>query len=159
MTTELEVTDFLWGIVRAIQPDLVIETGAYKGTSTLRMAEAVHANGHGHVHAIEVAPDLALEASRVVAGLPATIHQLDALEFTPPGEVDFVFFDSRHTQRGAEFRRFYPWMTRSTVVAFHDTAKIPGVQTQVDALEQAGYVRSINLPTLRGISVAQVSKP
>lgn len=44
----------LFGLVRALQPEFVVETGIAAGISTSFLAAALIENGHGHLHSIEL---------------------------------------------------------------------------------------------------------
>jgi hypothetical protein len=53
MASEFEVGDFLHGLIRLIKPKVIIETGYYKGDSTLPMAKACYTNCTGLIHACD----------------------------------------------------------------------------------------------------------
>jgi predicted O-methyltransferase YrrM len=48
-TAELEVLEFLKGLVTTVRPKLVVETGTFMGISTLWIAEGLKENGFGRV--------------------------------------------------------------------------------------------------------------
>ena len=52
-STEIEVSDLAWGLVRATQPSLCVETGAAWGQTAERIGWALAANGHGHLYTLE----------------------------------------------------------------------------------------------------------
>src|SRR6266852_5466918 len=56
MTAEAEVLEFLRTLVTTIKPELVVETGAFSGISTLWIAEGLKANGRGRVISCELDP-------------------------------------------------------------------------------------------------------
>lgn len=152
MATEVEVLDLVGGFVRALQPDVVVETGTWRGFGAQAIGRALQANGHGHCWTLEIVPALALEAADRCDGLPVTCLVQPAQEFEPPGPVDFAWFDSETDQRVAEFRHLRRWMHRRTVVGFHDTAPRHRYRPQLDALG----IQLLDLPTPRGVTFGRV---
>ena len=51
--TELEISKLVGSLVRAIQPEYVVETGTYHGHTTFEIGAALAQNGHGRVVSIE----------------------------------------------------------------------------------------------------------
>jgi len=47
--SEVEMGELLYGLIRMLKPDLVVETGTYKGGATRYMARACKENDSGHV--------------------------------------------------------------------------------------------------------------
>src|SRR5258708_3945530 len=54
MAIELEVGEFLNALVRMTKPSIVVETGTHKGFSTLMIAQALKANGKGHLYTFDL---------------------------------------------------------------------------------------------------------
>ena len=52
-STELEVGEFLYGLIQIMKPEWVLETGTYKGVSSSYMASSLKDNGHGHLDTME----------------------------------------------------------------------------------------------------------
>lgn len=162
-STEIEVSDLAYGLVRALQPRCCVETGSGHGQTTRRIADAIVENGHGHIFAIENHEGRA-DALRDIPA--ATVVCLDSLEWTPPPgtTIDFAWLDSWYEFRVPEFVRYQPWMRSGTIVCFHDSApghgshRIPSgndLRTEVeDELKPYGSV--IHLPTPRGVSIFEV---
>jgi predicted O-methyltransferase YrrM len=153
MATEVEVLELVAAMVRATQPEIVVETGAWLGHGSQAIGEALAANGHGHLWTLEVLPDLAVQAAERVAGLPVTVVVCPSLEWTPPGPLDFAWFDSETHLRTAEFEAYRPFMHHRTVVGFHDTAPRHAYRPQLDALG----IQLLDLPTPRGVTFGRVT--
>lgn len=49
---------YLYVLCRALRPSLVVETGVAYGLSSAFILQALHANGHGHLESIDLAPRL-----------------------------------------------------------------------------------------------------
>lgn len=155
--TEYEVIELVRGLIRALQPDYVIETGSYKGLMSKAIGEALQQNGHGQLDTVELDPELAQSAAATCEGLPVTVHTGDSLSFTPRKTVDFVWFDSALKLREPEFRRYRSHFARHTLVGFHDTGTRFKLRPRLEQLEAEGLLKAIYLPTLRGLALATVS--
>lgn len=145
------------GFVRALQPEIVVETGSAFGFGSEAIGRALQANGHGRLYSLEVNPERVQIARRRVAGLPVDIVEGDSLEFTPPGEVGFAFFDSYPELRADEFRRYLPSMRPMTVVAFHDAAPHHAVWPSIEKLEEEGLLKAFRIRSPRGLAIAQIT--
>lgn len=155
--TEIEVTELVGAMIRAIQPDHVVETGTYRGHTAEAIGRALAANGHGRLCTIEHDEVLAGEARFRCVGLPVVVVNGDSLSFCPPWPIDFAWFDSGDRIRGDEFRRFYPFMHARTVVGFHDTGPQHQVFEQVEALVDEGLLtRPLLIHSPRGVCFANV---
>lgn len=156
IATEHQVTALVAAFVTALQPDYVVETGTYQGHTAQAIAEALQANGRGHLDTIEANETRAREATATLAGLPATVHHTSSLHFHPTREIDFAWFDSAPNDRAPEFKHYRGWMYHGTIVGFHDTSARHKVRPKVEALASEGLVRVIFLPTWRGVAFAEV---
>lgn len=164
-SSEVEVSDLAWGLVRALQPDYCVETGSGFGQTSKRIGEALEANGHGKLYAIEIDQEKALATAQRCSGLPVEVWRKDSLLFKPPCNlIDFFWLDSWYEHRVPEFLRYRPWMRAGTIVCFHDTApehgshRIPsGRDLRTDIEAQLGaIIRLVHLPTPRGVTIAEV---
>ena len=162
-STEHEVTVLLYGLARALQPELAVETGAAFGYTSYAIGLALKANGHGRLVTLETDPARAAAAAQRCAGLPVEVREQSSLDWTPPAALGFAFFDSAYELRAEEFRRYLRggWLREGTVVAFHDwTSGLRGhhydVRAAVRQLDDAGLIRPVFLPTPRGLVIAEV---
>jgi len=168
-STELEVTELLAALCRALQPDFVLETGTAFGQTTLALADALHRNGQGELYTVDRDPG---RQARVQAQVPAVmqgrVHFVNAHseEWQPPGGVRFglAFVDCDFMRRPEVFEHFRPWFEPGAIVAFHDIAPsfhegphgygagLPRLLPLVDD----GSVRLIALRSPRGLALAEV---
>lgn len=161
-STEAEVSELIGALIRAVQPDLVVETGAAYGHTTAVIGQALALNGHGVCWSLEVDTErAAVAAERCAQFEQVRIVLGSSLEWTPPGLIDFAFFDSAYETRAPEFLRFRRYMSPGAIVAFHDTTSaLRGhyydVREEVAILEAAGALRAVYLPTPRGIAICEV---
>jgi predicted O-methyltransferase YrrM len=164
-STEVEVSELIYGLVRGVQPDYCIETGSAWGQTARAIGEALAANGHGRLVSLDVDADRVAYSRVVCKDLPrVTIVQESAMDYTPDGTVGFAFFDSLFNLRVPEFLRYFPHMVAGTVVAFHDSAPGHGggqFESGRDLLneievELKDHLAVIHLPTPRGITIGVV---
>ena len=167
-STECEGSELVGGLVRALQPDLVVETGTAYGYTTLRIAEALDLNGHGRCVSLEIDENRALHAESLLRGADLTDHvevrRQSSLDYTPDEPIGFALFDSLYELRVDEFLRYraHGALAPGTVVAFHDwTSGIRGHHMNVrDEIERRlvtpGLLRVVYLPTPRGLAVGEV---
>lgn len=161
-STEEEVGELVAAFVRALQPELVVETGTHIGRTTVKIARALRQNGHGHLVGLEVDAERALLATcRVQAEAPgwATVLRRSSLEFEPEAPIDLLFSDSAYEVRAQEIRRFRRWMTPRSIILIHDwTSGIRGhyrdIRADVEALRRDGVLDPVYVPTPRGLVVA-----
>lgn len=165
--TEEEVGILIQGLIRALQPEFVVETGAHVGRTTVKIAEALHANGHGYGIALEVDAGRAAEARRAVQapllGSWVGVYEMSSLDFTPEQPIDFLFCDSLYELRPLEIKRFRPWLIPGrSVIAVHDwTSGIRGhyrdVRADLMELGAEGVItQPLFLPTPRGLALTTI---
>jgi predicted O-methyltransferase YrrM len=70
---------YLYAIVRTLRPRVAVETGVANGFSTAFLLQALHANGEGHLHSI----DLPREVGRSYD--PGTFYEGEGRAGIPPG--------------------------------------------------------------------------
>ena len=59
---EIEYLDLIRGLIFATKPKFVLETGPFKGYSTIAIASALKENGFGKVYSIEISDEFSKEA-------------------------------------------------------------------------------------------------
>jgi len=132
---ELEIGDFLWGLVRGFRPGLVLESGTGIGISARFLGQACQENRHGRVITFEPDQEMASRAERRLRRLPVKVQAGNTLNWTGP-DPDFVFLDSFPGEvRRAEMNR---WLAAGVLLAVHDAHRYelpPGLE----------------FPTLRGM--------
>ncbi len=161
MTAEIEVLEFLRTLVTTIKPELVVETGAFSGISTLWIAEGLKANGGGKVISCENDPLVYANAAQRIqnSGLGEWIelrHQ-SSLEMKVEGMIDLFFSDSSIPIREQEVRRFLPQIGPHGVILMHDASShLKEVRQAAQRLESEGLISAVFLPTPRGLVIAQM---
>lgn len=164
-SAETEVSELVGAFVRALQPDLVVETGTAYGFTALVIADALERNGQGTLYTVEIDEMRAqrawatmikhVEARRVV------IKKQSSMEFEPSQPIDFAWFDSLPDLRVQEFLRYrtqtHYGFRPGAIVGFHDCGpQHEPLRSQVEALANDGLIRPIYLRTPRGVIFAEV---
>lgn len=157
-STEMEVSELVGSLVRALQPDYVVETGTCLGLTAAAIAMALCQNGHGRLDTLEPDQERADVAwaglKRIMVDPPVTVWGVKSLDFTPTARIGFAWLDSRMELRVPEFDRYRPWMDPGTIVGFHDTAPHHG--GWADELHSLPGTRAITLRTPRGVTLLEV---
>lgn len=160
MTAEVEVLEFLRTLVTTLKPELIVETGAFLGVSTVWMAEGLRQNGFGRILSCEFDPLVFAKAQEKIAasGLAEWIdlRHASSLEMQVPGTIDLLFSDSDLDIREQEVRRFLPQISANGLILMHDASSHPGtVREAALRLESEGLLSLVLLPTPRGLAIAQ----
>lgn len=122
----------LYLLTRHIAPQIIVEFSPNKGWSTLHLAQALEANGQGHIYSFELDSDNVLVAQKMLSeyGLEhrVTFHAGDVRKTLPTvlsklgPKVDFLFVDSNHSY---DFARWWlsdvlPFVKPQGLVHVHD---------------------------------------
>ena len=157
-SAEIEVGELIAGFVRALQPDLVVETGAAFGITSAVIGTALERNGHGRLVALEIDELRAEMAEAKCAGLPVSIVRESSLEWTPPEPVNVLFSDTEMLLRVPETFRLLDYLPVGSLVIFHDTGPRYGFLRAAieDELIIPGLLGApIDLITPRGLTICQ----
>lgn len=160
MTAEVEVLEFLRTLVTTVKPELVVETGAFLGVSTLWIAEGLRANGFGKIISCEFDPKVYAAAKEKIDAHELApwieLRNASSLEMKVEGTIDLLFVDSDPEIREQEVRRFLPQVRPTGLVLMHDASShMKTVRDAAFKLEREGLLSCVFLPTPRGLVVAQ----
>lgn len=125
--------DFLFGrccyaVVRALQPEVVVETGVAHGVSSAYILAALDRNGSGHLHSIDLPPHDHGAQERIGAAVSDelrarwTLHRgttRDLLRrlLAEVGSADLFVHDSDHTYANMSFEFSTVWDQARVVIA------------------------------------------
>lgn len=172
-STELEYLDLLHYLVKAVKPNLVLETGSFKGFGSLAIAFSLRENGLGKLVTIDIEKHRIAELEEKIrlynlADFIET-HCIDSIEYCniTSRQYDIVFFDSDIAVRPYEFRKLHKKKAIKNLAIFHDTS-IYRSKTLYNPHENNGdylaFLRKlqaefggINFPLSRGLQVFQIS--
>lgn len=159
-----EEAAILYGITRAIKPNLVLETGTFEGYSTAEIARALTNNGFGRVETVDQAkntgsrvPESLLSVVTFHREIPST--KLVELWEHKSEKIDLFFHDSAHNYINTleELATFSPFFNHGCVVVCHD-AKMDfldefGVRKAVHEFTKAFQIEYIVLDTTCGLAI------
>lgn len=128
MGTEVEVLEFLYGLVRLLKPEIVVETGSWKGFGTVHLAQACKDNEFGKVYTCETNPFIAAQANGLL--IEQDLNKYTHIKQTTGVEliklmpyIDFAFLDSALTVRVDEAELVLPKLRKNGVIVVHDTSR------------------------------------
>jgi hypothetical protein len=155
--TEHEVTELVAAFVRALQPEVVVETGSYLGHTSQAIGIALSRNGHGRLWTVEIDHSHADWVRMRCTGLPVEVVTGDSLTWQMPGDIGFAWIDSG-LDRGAEIARMLQmgWFANDAIVGMHDAGPQHPFTAQIQPLVDAGYLKPVTLHTPRGVMFAEV---
>jgi predicted O-methyltransferase YrrM len=121
---ELEVGDFLYGMVRILKPQHILETGTHQGISSSYMGLALKDNGFGHLDTWEIFQinyDMATAKFKEY-GIEdyVTCHLEDFRISQPPYLYDMLFLDSEPQYRFAELVKMFHKLKAGGYAFIHD---------------------------------------
>jgi predicted O-methyltransferase YrrM len=156
--TEHEVSELVAAFARALQPEIVVETGTNSGQTAEAIGRALARSGHGHLYTLEADLEMAAQAALRCAGLPVTVLCQDSLSWTPPGEVGMAWLDSETGIRHLELLRLRPYLADGAIVGVHDTGPQHMTSRYLWPLIADGVFSAITLRTPRGVTFGTVAK-
>lgn len=147
---------FLYGLVRALRPAVVLEVGTSYGWSGLHLADGLRANGQGRLHTVEVNAErqAAARANFDIHDLSEWVefhHTIPALE-----RVDLAFLDALHTTE--DVRAYLAALPpRVGLVAIHDALW----QGHVERAIEGTFWKALYLPgtSEMGLALLQWGAP
>lgn len=154
----------LFGLVCALRPALIVETGTETGYSAAWIAAALSAIGCGRLVTIEREAETAKAAERWLDGCGIGGVQVVvgvAAEVIRSGEyigIGFAFLDSAIEARATEALELKPYLLPGAIVAVHDSSPLHPMRHghNVDAELMAVGYDVIHIDTPRGITMARV---
>lgn len=160
MTAEVEVLEFLRTLVIAVKPNLIVETGAFLGVSSIWMAEGLRENGSGRIVSCEYDPLMYQKALEKIAASEVSewieLRNESSMEMKVPEQIDLFFSDSDLAIRESEVRRYLPDISPNGLILMHDANSHARVVREAALrLESEGLISVVLLPTPRGLVVAQ----
>jgi predicted O-methyltransferase YrrM len=178
--TEIEVSEFIYSLVRLLKPNVVVETGTHKGVSSTYIARALEDNKKGIITTFEIIPEHYNNAHLLwqEVGIAHRVNSLlmDAQMIELDGVViDFLFLDSEPQLRFDEFIKFWPAVKAGGFIAIHDLHPSMGHHGQtyhgvydwpygdfrlkLGEYFQRGDIQTMHFPTPRGFTVFQKADP
>jgi predicted O-methyltransferase YrrM len=161
----------LYETIRKVKPSTVVEVGTWHGGgSTYFISQALHDNGFGMLHTIEINPDAHQTAKdNYRRHLPHLLghvhfHLGKATDIYPPllrelKNIDTVFLDGSASPNEArdEFEMFKPFLRRGAVVLMHDwdNEKMTLLRPYIEQSSEWKVQQTITAPHSVGFAVVE----
>jgi predicted O-methyltransferase YrrM len=169
---EVEAGELLYGLVRAMKPERILETGTRLGAAAAYIGLALEENGRGMLTTIEINPDYVQSARTLMRRLGVSEYVQciagDACLYRPSEPVDMLFLDTELQFRFADAVRLWPWLKPSGLLIIHDLhahmeqLSIGTYGAMPDAMRSwivTGQLQSLHIETPRGLYVGQRTGP
>jgi predicted O-methyltransferase YrrM len=134
-SSESELQQLVFALIRMLKPELVVETGCYLGFMTQQMGLAVKRNGRGRVVSCDTDEARVAEALVRTRTLPVEVRHCRGIDLPELAEADFIFVDSDYQCRAEEIAAAKP----GAVLLVHDTR----ISYDSDVAPLEGLVRSL----------------
>lgn len=155
--TENEVKEFIYGLIRATKPELVVELGSANGKTTLAMASAINRNGRGKLISFEVVPEKC-EAARALIERNGYSHcteihcvPVEEVFRETLGKIDILLVDAVLEKRVSDWLEWRDCMKVYGIGLLHDTLKFDPPRSELEQIDDP----AINLYTPRGLTIVQ----
>ena len=162
---EVEVGEFLYGMVRILKPKRVLETGTHHGISSTYMGMALKDNGFGKLTTIDNVADNFNRATRlhrqhfIKDYVDIMLQDVRTVELD--GDFDMFFLDSEPEYRFDELVRFSPHLKPGGYAFIHDLHRHMGQDQQInpfgdipkelDQMIRGDELAVFHFPTPRGL--------
>ena len=159
------MASLLTGFVRAIKPNIILETGTHRGRSTRAICEGLYANGGGHLYTVDM-NDYGLmtegairehekEYVTQIIGATPGIFKEDPLSAL--SGIDFAFLDGAHDKEGVMADLEYVDTHRAPgCTVLIDNARDAGWQELFDYLQSYDVYPSVSIPTMCGLHIIRM---
>jgi predicted O-methyltransferase YrrM len=167
---EIEVGEFLYGLVRVMKPEHILETGTHFGISAAFMALALRENSRGRLTTIEIHAATSAKARELfdAIGVMGCVTWIvgRAEEWTPSDSLDMILLDTELHCRFPDMVRLWPYLRPGGILMIHDLHphmdQVEGVAgsygpfpVEIVELIRSHELQSLHLPTPRGFYLAQ----
>ena len=133
---ELEIGEFLYGLVRMMKPTLILETGTHIGIASLYIAAGLKKNEFGHLNTIEWEKTHLTKAKERwnMFGVNefVTSFLISSSDFKTQEMYDIIFLDTEPNLRFGELLKFEKNLNEGGIIIIHD---LGGGMCQVDNKE------------------------
>jgi predicted O-methyltransferase YrrM len=151
--------ELLYGLVRALRPEVCVETGSHKLQSSLYIANALEDNNKGHLWTVDPYDHGQDETlGNISKGLSerVTYQRIRGDELKLKDKINFAFIDGFHTKQDVleEIDNLWPQLAPEAVVVFHDAQNEPtNLKDGVTAALVARKLKTVRLPTKYSLRV------
>lgn len=169
---EVEVGEFLYGLVRMLKPNNVFETGTHLGISSSYIARALKDNKKGLLTTVEISKEFINASEQRWRSLNLDSHVVcdksKSLEYQLVYDCELMFLDSEPEFRFKELVKFWDKLVPGGLAIIHDLHRHLGQEPNFDhgfgwpfgelhpiikKMLGEDKLRVMSFPTPRGISM------
>lgn len=150
---------FLYGLIRALNPKVVVETGTHKGLTSCYMGMALKENGQGYLVTADPFEWGQRGNFAKFPELPITYFQTPGKDLKLHDPIDFLFIDGFHEKQEVlnEVAMLFPQLSPFAVVVFHDCHPSDSDSADVEgAIKELGF-KTVWIPSKNAMRIYQHS--
>ena len=156
-TSEVDVYDFIYSLIKMTGAKNVMEIGVFEGYTSVKMIEALPKDGKFTGIDINnyLKNDLNSFGVNVDFILGESINVMKSME---PKQFDFIFVDGDHSWANIlpEFKEVRKLIKPGGIIAYHDTIHLPDVKNLMNYISKQNYnVITLKTSEMRGLSIIQ----
>jgi len=153
---ETEMGELLYGLVRWLKPEHILETGTRGAVAARYMCLGLEHNGIGHLITMErdgiTGPIGRRKLAESGFAELVTAYQIDTRLYTPNVAFDLMWLDTEPQYRYAELVRFFAHLKPGGIVGIHDLGRLEceefgGLPSEVIEWFYTGELRSFTFTT------------
>lgn len=153
-STDIGEKEFLYGLIRAIKPKVIVETGTHKGLTSCYMAAALKDNGEGELYTADPFEWGAQGNFNKFPELPISYYQIPGKTLNIKN-IDFLFIDGFHEKQEVldEVNHFTPLLSPLAIVVFHDCHPSNSPSADVEgAIKELG-LKAVLIPSVNRMRI------
>jgi predicted O-methyltransferase YrrM len=156
-TSEIDVYDFIYSLIKMTGAKNVMEIGVFEGYTSLRMVEALPKDGK--FTGIDINDYLKNDLKSIGREIDFILGEsIKVMQGMKPKQFDFIFVDGDHHWENIlpEFTEVVKLIKPSGIIAYHDTIGIPDVKRLMEHISKLKYnVITFKTSDNRGLSLIQ----
>ena len=157
ISAESEILVLLRALVISLKPQLILETGTYRGSTASAMLQGIEYNQYGEIITLEADRELAKNAQREIDSSHIKIIHINSLDYIPEKPIDLLYLDSSRPTRIKEFWHFKEYLSSNAIIIWHDSAPEHAcVYKDINDLYNKGIIDRILFNTPRGITISKL---
>lgn len=149
-STEQEVLQLLYALVKVEKPEVLVETGTFAAAGTNALVTGIRDNGKGHLWTVEY------EDTKFTPDKDITFVRADSKEWATDGApdfIDFCFLDCGEPEHRIQvMANIWPKINKGGLVLCHDIFFYE--DEFLERLEEAAWQKAdITFPALNGVAM------
>jgi predicted O-methyltransferase YrrM len=156
-TSEIDVYDFIFSLIKMIGAKNVMEIGVFEGYTSLRMVEALPKDGK--FTGIDINDYLKHDLKSIGPEIDFILGEsITVMQGMNPQQFDFIFVDGDHSFANImpEFKEVAKLIKPGGIIAYHDTIHLPDVKKLMNYISKKNYnVITLKTSEMRGLSLIQ----